>query len=104
MNLSHEHNLATSTAMMPPLISEMDLPYHPSLQASLTTYTVAEVAHALRVSVSTVYRYKDRGLELIQIGGEGGHTGVRHDALVRYLEASPRLRARHRLRPGLRLH
>ena len=74
----------------------LDLPYHPRVNLTAMTYTVAEVAHALRVSPSTVYRYKDRGLKLIQIGGEGGHTGVRHQDLVGYLDACPPLRVRTR--------
>ncbi len=77
-------------------VRSLDLPYCPKIATSVTTYTVAEVAHALRVSPSTVYRYKDRGLKLIQIGGEGGHTGVRHEDLVAYLAACPALKARRR--------
>jgi hypothetical protein len=76
------------------IISSLDLPYHPKLGPDVMTYTVAEVAHALRVSPSTVYRYKDRGLKMIQIGGDGGHTGVRHDDLLAYLDACAPLRAR----------
>ena len=62
-----------------------NLPRNPRLPLELVHYSVSEVADALRCDTSTVYRLKDKGLEMFKLFGL---TVIPHEALVRFLRAN----------------